>query len=172
MSENTTFSGSNPIVGRRDSKIPVKRRSTFRFVPAVSHDLTDWLAFPVGQKGSVFLNSLTLPFKWLLWTHKSLAALTPDADVRQRLCNQSQSLGSVAGLYLVIAVSAFLMPPGECSSCIFIFIVVANMYCCVSVVLCCIVLYWWCMLMPKCSSMSVISATFFVLWLFISSLGD
>ena len=104
----------NPLSRNSSANISssTKRRSTFRFVPTIAHELSDWLDFPVGKTNGVLFNSITLPFKWLLWTNKSLAALTPDSNVRERLCNQSLSLGSVAGLYLVISVAAFLTPPG------------------------------------------------------------
>ena len=111
---------THPTDEKEETNAPTKsgktmfsiKAPTVKFLPNLSHDLTDWLSFPNKPQDNVILNSITLPFKWLLWTSKGLAGLPPNQNMRERLCNQSTSLGSVAGLYLVIAISAFLVPPG------------------------------------------------------------
>lgn len=97
------------------SSAKVKRFASVKFVPSVGHSLDEWLDIPEhpGHTSGIIFNSITLPFKWLLWTSKALAALPPHQSLRERLCNQSASLGSVAGLFLVIAISAFFVPPSK-----------------------------------------------------------
>lgn len=103
---------------RNPALLKARLASQSKFVPSVGHTLEDWLSIPQdpGSSSAVFFNSVTLPFKWLLWTSKALAGLPPHQSLRERLCNQSSSLGSVAGLFLVIAISAFFMPPSKLSS--------------------------------------------------------
>ena len=96
---------------RRGSATKGPRRSIL-ILPKMEHNLEDWLNFPTEPTKYTFLNSATLPFKWLLWTSKGLASLSPNEDMRTRLSNQSSLLGNVAALYLVVAISAFLNPPG------------------------------------------------------------
>ena len=100
---------------RNQALLKARLASQSRFVPAVGNTLEDWLSIPQdpGKSSSIFFNSVTLPFKWLLWTSKALAGLPPHQSLRERLCNQSASLGSVAGLFLVIAISAFFVPPSK-----------------------------------------------------------
>ncbi len=86
---------------------------TINFIPTLGHNLTDWLSFPEHSQHNAILNSITLPFKWLLWTSKGLTGLPPNQNMRQRMCNQAASLGSVAGLFLVVAISGFLVPPSK-----------------------------------------------------------
>jgi hypothetical protein len=90
-----------------------KSFAALKFVPKMGHDLEDYIDLPDDHHNSsgIIFNSLTLPFKWVMWTSKSLAGLPPHQSLRERLCNQSTSLGSVAGLYLVIAISGFFTPP-------------------------------------------------------------
>lgn len=91
-----------------------KSFAAMKFIPKLGHALNDWIDLPTDydQSSSIIFNSITLPFKWLLWTTKALAGLPPHQSLRERLCNQAASLGNVAGLFLVIAISAFFMPPG------------------------------------------------------------
>jgi hypothetical protein len=88
---------------------------TFKFTPAMGNTFDDWIRLPTGTEFSsgILFNSITLPLKWVVWTTKGLAGLPPHQSLRERLCNQSSSLGSVAGLYLVIAISAFFLPPSK-----------------------------------------------------------
>jgi hypothetical protein len=73
-----------------------------------------WINYPEREKSDfvTFWNSLTLPIRWLLWTSKGLAGLPYTDNMRERLCDQAAALGSVAGLYVVVAITAFLVPPG------------------------------------------------------------
>jgi hypothetical protein len=89
--------------------------SALKFIPHMGHTLEAWMDFPTdtADNSGILINSITLPFKWVLWTTKGLAGLPPHQSLRERLCNQSASLGSVAGLYLVIAISAFFIPPSK-----------------------------------------------------------
>lgn len=90
-----------------------KSFAALKFVPKMGHALEDYINLPEDHHNSsgILFNSLTLPLKWVMWTSKSLAGLPPHQSLRERLCNQSTSLGSVAGLYLVVAISAFFVPP-------------------------------------------------------------
>jgi hypothetical protein len=89
--------------------------STFNFIPKGGSAMEDWTTIPDDhhESSGIFFNSVTLPFKWVVWTSKALSGLPPHQSLRERLCNQSASLGSVAGLYLVIAISGFFIPPGK-----------------------------------------------------------
>ncbi len=100
---------------RNQTLLKARLASQSRFVPAVGNTLEEWLSIPQdpANPSSIIFNSVTLPFKWLLWTSKALAGLPPHQSLRERLCNQSASLGSVAGLFLVIAISAFFVPPSK-----------------------------------------------------------
>jgi hypothetical protein len=61
----------------------------------------------------VLLNNLVLPYRWLLWTSQNLIGLDPkDGSLRERLSNSVNILGTAAGLFLVIAATALLTPPG------------------------------------------------------------
>lgn len=88
--------------------------SAFNFIPTIGHAMEDWTTIPEDhhESSGIIFNSITLPFKWVVWTSKALSGLPPHQSLRERLCNQSASLGSVAGLYLVIAISGFFLPPG------------------------------------------------------------
>jgi hypothetical protein len=102
-------------------KVAVSREKpfwTFKFTPAMGNTFDDWIRLPTGTEFSsgILFNSITLPLKWVVWTTKGLAGLPPHQSLRERLCNQSSSLGSVAGLYLVIAISAFFLPPSKSSA--------------------------------------------------------
>lgn len=92
-----------------------KYKSSTKKAPSLGRALEEWIDFPSGHTSSltILFNSLILPFKWLLWISKGVAGLTLTESLRERLRDQSTSLGSVAALYLVITVSAFLTPPGN-----------------------------------------------------------
>jgi hypothetical protein len=93
----------------------VQSFASFNFIPKIGHAMEDWTTIPDDhhESSGIFFNSVTLPFKWVVWTSKALSGLPPHQSLRERLCNQSASLGSVAGLYLVIAISGFFLPPGK-----------------------------------------------------------
>jgi len=84
----------------------------FVYKPKVSEQfLEEWLDFPTDRTW-VLLNVLTLPFIWLLHTNKAMAGLDPTTKtIRERMCNQTSILGTVAGLFLVCAIAGFLQPP-------------------------------------------------------------
>ncbi|RYH19502.1 hypothetical protein EON65_26010 [archaeon] len=86
----------------------------FKYKPLITEDfLRCWLDFPVKHR-NVPLNLILIPFKWLLWTNKSMAGLEPtDTTIRERLCNSISVLGTAAGLFLVISVQGLLTPPGK-----------------------------------------------------------
>jgi hypothetical protein len=70
------------------------------------------LDFPTHSKYVLF-NNLILPYRWLLWTSQNLIGLDPkDGSLRERLSNSVNILGTAAGLFLVIAATALLTPPG------------------------------------------------------------
>jgi hypothetical protein len=104
-------------INQASQKSSTKRKSlgSIKFVPGHDYTFDSWVNFPTAEKSDfeVAVNSLTLPLKWLLWTNKGLSGLPKNQCLRERLCNQSTSLGSVAGLYLVIAISGFFMPPSK-----------------------------------------------------------
>ena len=74
-----------------------------------------WLDFPVKKNVNVVLNSLILWQSWLLWTNKAMAGLdaAENHSIRSRVTSQLNVLGTVSGLFLVIAVAGFLVPPGK-----------------------------------------------------------
>lgn len=112
--ESDTTANEQPVKPRPYA-LKSKSFAGIKFVPKLGHALEDWIDLPVDhdQKTNIIFNSVTLPFKWLLWTSKALAGLPPHQSLRERLCNQSASLGSVAGLFLVIAISAYFIPPSK-----------------------------------------------------------
>lgn len=83
----------------------------FHYSPLVSEEfLREWLNFPINR--SVYVGVPMLPLRWMIWTNKSMAGLEPtDSTIRERVCNSISVLGTAAGLFLVIAVSALLQPP-------------------------------------------------------------
>ena len=85
----------------------------FQFNPKVSEDfLESWLDFPVDESFSVVYNSLKMWLTWLIWTNKSMAGLDPgDTTIRSRVTSQISVIGTAAGLFLVIAIAGFLVPP-------------------------------------------------------------
>jgi hypothetical protein len=85
----------------------------FQFNPKVSESfLENWLDFPVGKNTSVLFNSFRMWVIWLIWTNKSMAGLDPsDTTIRSRVASQLSVLGTAAGLFLVIAIAGFLVPP-------------------------------------------------------------
>lgn len=109
---------SNDVSTKPHGDIKNASRKSFaalKFIPKMGHALEDWINLPEDHHNSsgILFNSLTLPLKWVMWTSKSLAGLPPHQNLRERLCNQSASLGSVAGLYLVVAISGFFVPPSK-----------------------------------------------------------
>lgn len=113
--ENESNISNEKPVNQRPFNRKAKSFAAMKFIPKLGHSLDDWIDLPIDhdQKTNIIFNSITLPFKWLLWTSKALAGLPPHQSLRERLCNQSASLGSVAGLFLVIAISAFFIPPSK-----------------------------------------------------------
>jgi hypothetical protein len=104
------------------AKIKIKRKSErnllaaeFHYKPKVSQTfLQDWLDYPVDRHVHSFFNSFVMWIVYLQWTNKGMAGLDPlDSTIRSRVCNQLQVLGTVASLFLVIAVASFLVPPGS-----------------------------------------------------------
>jgi hypothetical protein len=89
----------------------------FHYKPKVSESfLEEWLDFPVDRKVSVAFNSIKMWMVWLIWTSKGMAGLDPgDTSIRARVCSQLSVLGTAAGLFLVIAIAGFLVPPGTTS---------------------------------------------------------
>lgn len=87
----------------------------FHYKPKVSESfLEGWLDFPVDQDVFVLFNSFKMWMVWLVWTNKSMAGLDPsDSSIRARVCSQISVLGTAAGLFLVIAIAGFLVPPGK-----------------------------------------------------------
>jgi hypothetical protein len=86
----------------------------FHYKPKVSESfLEDWLDFPVDRKVFVLFNTFKMWMVWLVWTSKGMAGLDPgDTSIRARVCSQLSVLGTAAGLFLVIAIAGFLVPPG------------------------------------------------------------
>jgi hypothetical protein len=104
------------------AKIKTKRKSArnllaeeFHYKPKVSQSfLQDWLDYPVDRHVHAFVNSFVMWIVYLQWTNKGMAGLDPvDSTIRARVCNQLQVLGTVASLFVVIAVASFLAPPGS-----------------------------------------------------------
>eukprot|EP01032_Pedospumella_encystans_P015700 gene15700-17943_t len=85
----------------------------FQFNPKVSEDfLESWLDFPVDENFSIIFNSFKMWMTWLIWTNKSMAGLDPgDTTIRARVTSQISVIGTAAGLFLVIAIAGFLVPP-------------------------------------------------------------
>jgi hypothetical protein len=86
----------------------------FHYKPKVSESfLEEWLDFPVDRKVPVLFNTWKMWMVWLIWTSKGMAGLDPgDTSIRARVCSQLSVLGTAAGLFLVIAIAGFLVPPG------------------------------------------------------------
>jgi hypothetical protein len=103
------------------AKIKTKRKSErnllaseFHYKPKVSQTfLQDWLDYPVDRHVHAFFNSFAMWVVYLQWTNKGMAGLDPlDSTIRARVCSQLQILGTVASLFVVIAIASFLDPPG------------------------------------------------------------
>jgi hypothetical protein len=117
------FGGTTASAGVKNiAKIKTKRKSSrnllaeeFHYKPKVSQSfLHDWLDYPVDRHEHTLFNSFYMWFVYLQWTNKGMAGLDPvDSTIRSRVCNQLQVLGTVASLFLVIAVASFLVPPSK-----------------------------------------------------------
>eukprot|EP01032_Pedospumella_encystans_P012693 gene12693-14666_t len=111
---------SKPQSGRKNiSKI---RDSSFHgfgpsdevyYKPKVSENfLENWLDFPVDRAVSIWFNVVKMYFSWLLWNNKAMAGLDPnDPTIRSRITRHISILGTAAGLFVVVAIAAFLVPP-------------------------------------------------------------
>jgi len=98
------------------------------YKPKVSQGyLEEWLDFPVDNKAFVPFSMVKMFGTWLLWNSKSMAGLDPnDTTIRERVTSQVSVLGTAAGLFLVVAIAGFLVPPSKFSAqfftvCIFVF---------------------------------------------------
>lgn len=87
---------------------------TDRYEPKVSERfLEEWLDFPRHNNHFVLFNTVRLMTRWLLWTNKSIASLDPsNPSIRDRLSNTIAQLSTASGLFLVMAVACFTIPPG------------------------------------------------------------
>jgi len=90
-----------------------KMPEEFQFNPKVSEGfLESWLDFPVDRDNNLIVNSFVMWATWLIWTNRSMAGLDPgDTSIRSRIVSQISVLGTAAGLFLVIAIAGFLVPP-------------------------------------------------------------
>jgi hypothetical protein len=104
----------NNIDKMRQSTAQHTKAEEFHYKPKVSQSfLKGWLNYPVDRRFSVVANSYYMWMVWLQWTNKGMAGLDPlDTSIRSRVCNQLSIQGTAAGLFLVIAVAGFLVPPG------------------------------------------------------------
>ncbi len=86
------------------------------YKPKVSENfLENWLDFPVDRAVSIGFNVVKMYFSWLLWNNKAMAGLDPnDPTIRSRITRHISILGTAAGLFVVVAIAAFLVPPGTC----------------------------------------------------------
>jgi len=86
----------------------------FQYKPRVSENfLEEWLDFPVDEKFFVPFSMAKMWGTWLLWNTKSMAGLDPcDRSIRSRVTNQVTVLGTAGGLFLVVAIAGYLVPPG------------------------------------------------------------
>ena len=84
------------------------------YKPKVSENfLENWLDFPVDRAVSIWFNVVKMYFSWLLWNNKAMAGLDPnDPTIRSRITRHISILGTAAGLFVVVAIAAFLVPPG------------------------------------------------------------
>jgi hypothetical protein len=105
----------NNIDKMRQSPTRHTKAEEFHYKPKVSQSfLKAWLNYPVDRHFSVIANSYYMWLVWLQWTNKGMAGLDPlDTSIRARVCNQLSIQGTAAGLFLVIAVAGYLVPPGR-----------------------------------------------------------
>lgn len=97
----------------RNRALSQKNSSHSLYEPKVSESfLGDWLDFPRTHQ-NVYLGTLSLLARWLLWNNKSLASMDPTSTtIRERLSNSVSVIGTQSGLFLVLACAGFLVPPG------------------------------------------------------------
>ncbi len=111
---STKPSGRNNISKIRDSSFHGFGPSDqIYYKPKVSENfLENWLDFPVDRKVYTYLNTGKMFLTWLLWNNKGMAGLDPnDPTIRSRICQHTSILGTAAGLFLVVAIAGFLVPP-------------------------------------------------------------